>query len=221
LKQHVTQIVSRIPDMIRNIIFDLGNVLISFRPADFFDKLNYPEIIKSKILSDIFRSNEWLMLDNGDISTSEAIDAISHKSSLNREEIAHIFNLRTRMMFPLDDNVRLLPELKKQGFRLYFLSNFPIDIFEEIKTGYFFFRYFDGGIISSEVKFSKPDSRIYQMLVEKYSLTAPESLFIDDVEINVKVAESLGMKGFVTYGSEEISKELFASLNRFSGKSNS
>ena len=76
--------------MIKNIIFDLGNVLISFRPPDFFDNKDYPETIKSKILTDIFGSREWLMLDNGDISTPEAIDAISLKSSLKREEIAHM-----------------------------------------------------------------------------------------------------------------------------------
>ena len=198
--------------MIKNIIFDLGNVLISFRPSEFFDTKGYPETIKSKILPDIFGSREWLELDNGDISTLEAIDAISLKSSLKREEIAHIFNLRTEMMFPLDENVRLLPELKKQGFKLYFLSNFPIDIFEEIKNGYFFFIYFDGGVISSEVKFSKPDKRIYEILLEKYSLIAEECLFIDDIEINVRAAEGLGMKGLVTYGSEEISKELGAVL---------
>jgi epoxide hydrolase-like predicted phosphatase len=198
--------------MIKNIILDLGNVLISFRPSVFFDNLNYPETIKSKILSDIFSGMEWLALDNGDINTQEAIDAIALKSSLNREEIAHIFNLRTEMMYPLDQNVRLLPELKKQGFKLYYLSNFPIDIFEEIKTGYFFFRYFDGGVISSEVKFSKPDNRIYEILLENYSLKPEESLFIDDIEVNVRAAEKLGMKGLVTYGSEEISKELAAVL---------
>ena len=203
--------------MVKNIVFDLGNVLISFRPAEFFSKNDYPEYIKTKILSDIFGSKEWGMLDNGDINTSEGIDAISLNSSLNREEIAHIFNLRIEMMFPLDQNVRLLPELKKQGFRLYYLSNFPIDIFEEIKTGYYFFRYFDGGVISSEVKFSKPDSRIYKTLLEKYSLVAEECLFIDDLEVNVRAAEALGMKGLVTFGSDEISKELAAVLKRASG----
>ena len=198
--------------MIKNIVFDLGNVLISFKPSVFFDNINYPENIISTILSDIFASREWHMLDNGDISTTEAIDTIALKSSLKREEIAHIFNLRTEMMYPLDQNVRLLPELKKQGFRLYFLSNFPIDIFEEIKTGYFFFRYFDGGVISSEVKFSKPDRRIYEILLNNYSLIPEESLFVDDIEINVRAAEKLGMKGLVTFGSEEISKELAAVL---------
>jgi FMN phosphatase YigB (HAD superfamily) len=81
--------------MIKNIIFDLGNVLISFRPSEFLDKNSYPESLKSTILSDIFRSKEWLMLDNGEITIAEAIDSISKRSSLKREEIAHIFNLRT------------------------------------------------------------------------------------------------------------------------------
>ncbi|MBK7132148.1 MAG: hypothetical protein IPH69_04770 [Bacteroidales bacterium] len=98
--------------MIKNLVFDLGNVLISFKPAEFFDKKDYPESVKAKILSDIFGSNEWLMLDNGDINTRQAIDLIASKSTLNKEEIAHIFNLRSELIFPLDQNVRLLPGLK-------------------------------------------------------------------------------------------------------------
>lgn len=192
--------------MIKNIIFDLGNVLISFKPSEYLDKNNYPESYKSKILSDIFYSKEWLMLDNGQITTSEAIDSISGRSSLKREEIAHIFNMRTDIFFPIDSNVKLLPGLQKRGFRLYYLSNFPLDIFDEIKNGYYFFRYFVGGLISSEVKISKPDNRIYKLLLENYLLKAEESLFIDDTEINVKAAEALGMKGIFTGGSTEISK---------------
>jgi len=194
--------------MIKNIIFDLGNVLISFRPSDFFDKKNYPANIKSTILSDIFGSKEWLMLDNGDINTSQAIDAIAAKSSLKKEEIVHIFNLRTEIMFPLDQNVRILPELRKQGFRLYYLSNFPLDIFDEVRNGYYFFTYFDGGIISADVKCSKPDRKIYEILMNLYTLDPAESLYIDDIDANVKGAESAGMNGFVTHGSVDISAEL-------------
>jgi glucose-1-phosphatase len=198
--------------MIKNIIFDLGNVLISFKPSEYFDKKNYPGAIKKTILTDIFGSKEWLMLDNGDISTPEAIDAIAKRSSLNKEEIAHIFNLRTDLMFPLDTNVRLLPELKKGGYRLYFLSNFPLDIFEEVRTGYFFFRYFDGGLISAEAKSSKPEPGIYKLLLEKYSLLPNQCLFIDDIEKNVKTAISFGMKGIFSNGSLEISEMIEEAL---------
>ncbi len=199
--------------MIRNVIFDLGNVLLSFRPAEYLNTKEYSEEIKTKILNDIFHAPEWIQLDNGDITISGAIDSIAKRSSLTKEEIAHIFNLRTDLMVPLDQNVNLLPELKKRGFRLYFLSNFPIDIFHEIKTGYYFFNYFDGGVISAEVRFSKPDSRIYEILIEKYSLIPEESLFIDDLEINVRTAESIGMKGVITHGSNEISEAVKSALS--------
>lgn len=203
--------------MIKNIVFDLGNVLISFRPSEFFDKKNYPENMKATILSDIFGSNEWRMLDNGEISTSEAIEGIALKSSLKKEEIAHIFKLRTELMFPLDENVRLLPELRKQGFRLYFLSNFPMDMYEEVKAGFYFFKYFEGGVISAEAKYSKPDIRIYQILMERYSLIPEECLFIDDLEINVRAAEAIGINGLVTLGSLEISKEIEKAIALASG----
>ena len=199
--------------MIRNIIFDLGNVLISFIPSEYLKKKNYPPNIRNTILNDIFHSEEWKKLDNGDITVSEAIDAISMKSALKREEIALVFNLRAEIMFPLDDNVRLLPELKKHGFRLYYLSNFPLDIFEEIKSGYYFFRYFDGGIISSEVKLSKPDIRIYKYLLDHFELNPEECLYIDDIEENVRASELTGMSGLLTYGAVKISGAIEEKLN--------
>jgi epoxide hydrolase-like predicted phosphatase len=198
--------------MIKNIVFDLGNVLLSFKPSEYFAKENYPENILATILSDVFESKEWILLDKGEISVDEAIDAIASVSSLKKVEIAHIFNLRTNLMFPLDENVKLLSGLKKQGFRLYYLSNFPKDVFDEISTGYYFFKYFDGGIISSEVHVTKPHPRIYELLLEKYSLKANECLFIDDLEPNIRTAELLGMNGLVTYGSEEISGSLREAL---------
>jgi len=199
--------------MIKNVIFDLGNVLISFIPSEYLKKKNYPSNIRNTIINDIFRSEEWKKLDNGDITVPEAIDSIALKSALNREEIALVFNFRTDIMFPLDDNVRLLPELKKHGFRLFYLSNFPLDSFEEVKNDYYFFRYFDGGIISAEVKLSKPDIRIYRNILNKYDLKPEESVYIDDIEENVVAAEKTGMQGLLTNGSVKIAAELGKVLN--------
>ena len=198
--------------MIKNVVFDLGNVLLSFVPSEYLDKKNYPENIKTKILSEIFNSEEWQMLDRGEITSDEVIDIISSRSTLKREEIAHIFNLRTDILYPLDNNIKLLPLLKKKGYKLYFLSNFPMDIFEEVTSGYYFFKYFDGGVISAHAKFSKPDSRIYKILIEKYSLIPEDCLFIDDLEINVKAAKTAGMIGITTFGSLDISKEIEKAL---------
>lgn len=194
--------------MIKNIVFDLGNVLLSFVPSEYLIKKNYPDNIRNTILRDIFQSTEWKMLDNGDITVPEAIESIAAKSSLKREEIALVFNFRRDIMFPLDDNAKLLPELRKQGYKLYYLSNFPPDVFQEIKNDFYFFRHFDGGIISAEVRLSKPDIRFYEYLIGKYSLNPSESLFIDDVEENVRAAEKAGMKAMFTDGSLNIAEQL-------------
>jgi putative hydrolase of the HAD superfamily len=121
------------------------------------------------------------------------------------------------MLFPLDSNIKVLPGLKKRGFKLYYLSNFPLDIFDEVRAGYYFFRYFDGGLISAEAKSSKPDKRIYEILIERYSLLPEECLFIDDLEANVISARTFGMKGLLTNGSLEIAKEVEKVLKNTAG----
>ncbi len=194
--------------MIRNIVFDLGNVLISFIPSEYLKKKNYPSNIRNTILNDIFKSEEWKKLDNGDITITEAIDSIAARSALKREEIALVFNFRIDLMFPLDDNVRLLPELKKQGFRVYYLSNFHLDSYEVVSNDYYFFRYFDGGVISADIKLSKPDIKIYRYFLDKYSLKPEECLYIDDIEENILAAEAAGMQSFLTNGSPKIAEEL-------------
>jgi putative hydrolase of the HAD superfamily len=201
--------------MIRNIIFDLGNVLISFRPSGYLEKNNYPPAKRQIVLSDVFRSREWLLLDNGELSLTEAIDRIAVRSPLTREEIAFFFDKRTEIMLPLDNNIKLLPGLKMEGYGLYYLSNFPADIFDEVKRSYTFFEYFNGGIISADVRLTKPDPEIFSVLFHKYSLLAKECFFIDDIEENVKAGLSTGMKGFFTAGSTDISDELQKRLNHY------
>jgi HAD superfamily hydrolase (TIGR01509 family) len=192
--------------MIKNIVFDLGNVLISFKPAEYFEKSGYPEKEKNVIINDIFSSREWKLIDNGDITTGEAIEKIVARSSLKQHEIASVFNLRREILYPVDKNIKLLPGLKKRGFKLYYLSNFPDDIFDAVYNEYPFFNFFDGGIISSRVNASKPDRKIFKILLDKYFLTANECLFIDDIELNVQSASSVGMTAICALESADLSE---------------
>jgi putative hydrolase of the HAD superfamily len=181
--------------MIKNIIFDLGNVLISWKPDEYLRLNGYDDPNRKLIMDQIVRSREWLLLDNGDITLAEAAESIAAKSPLKIDEILSVFDLRTRILFPLDRNTKLLPGLKKAGFKLYYLSNFPDDIFDEIQNKYELFSYFDGGIISARVKLSKPDPEIFRLLMKIYSLRPEESIFIDDIAVNSNSAESVGISG--------------------------
>jgi len=181
--------------MIRNIIFDLGNVLISWKPEEYLHLNGYGDAARTVIMNEIIRSPEWLLLDNGDITLIEAAKRIAAKSPLEIHEILAVFDLRTSILHPLDQNTKLLPGLKEQGFKLYYLSNFPDDIFDEIHNKYELFRYFEGGIISARVKVSKPDPGIFMLLMKTYALRPEESLFIDDIAVNSHSAESVGITG--------------------------
>jgi FMN phosphatase YigB (HAD superfamily) len=107
----------------------------------------------------------------------------------------------------------LLPALKEQGFKLYYLSNFPDDIFDEVYNQYDFFKYFDGGIISSRVNASKPNRKIFEIFLGKYSLSADECLYLDDSELNVKAAGSVGMAGLHIQNPEDLRKQIEKALD--------
>jgi putative hydrolase of the HAD superfamily len=181
--------------MIRNIIFDLGNVLLSWKPEEYFIASGLPENKRKTILNDVFRSREWLLVDNGDITTDEAVNAISSRSELSESEIRYAFNSRLQILSPLQNNIDLLSELKKTGLKLYFLSNFPDDIFDEVRNRYSFFELFDGGIISARVRLSKPDIRIYLKMIELYGLVPHETVFVDDLKANSDAAGLAGIHG--------------------------
>ncbi|HPC98728.1 MAG TPA: HAD family phosphatase [Bacteroidales bacterium] len=180
--------------MITSIIFDLGNVLLNWKPAEYLEQNGFTDPGKSLILSDIFNSPEWLKIDNGDLTVEEAIKIISDRSPLSEDKIRTVFDLRLKIIFPLHPNTDLLPELKKRGYRLYYLSNFPDDIFDEVQKKYCFFQYFDGGKISARLRASKPDEKIFRIFLSAYSLLPSECLFIDDSDVNAGAAEKLGIK---------------------------
>ncbi len=190
--------------MVRNIIFDLGNVLLTFKPAEYLTGKGIPAGQRETILKDVFGSIEWRMIDDGSLGVPEATELIASKTTLKREEIERIFENRTEMLLPIDSNIKLLPELKKEGFRLFYLSNFPLDIFDEVKETSGFFHFFDGGLISAIAGCSKPDPEIYRKLLDLYDLDPAVSLFIDDLNTNVNTALLFGMKGVCTAGAENI-----------------
>lgn len=194
--------------MIRNIVFDLGNVLLSWRPFEFLTKHGYDEKTAGLMVGSVFRSSHWLRLDNGEITNEEAIELMTSDSTLTKEQISSLFDLCHEIIHPLPANVKLLPELKRAGFKLYYLSNFPTEFFGITKSRYEFFSHFDGGIISAEVGCSKPDPAIYNIFLERFRLKAEECLFIDDLEPNAGAGKAAGMKVIHLDGSYFLESKL-------------
>lgn len=177
--------------MIKNIIFDIGNVLLNFHPHEYLLK-KYSREDADFLFNAIFNTGEWIELDRGTITEEQALDRFIKRSPdkeyLLREMMADFYNVFT----PIISSVKELHRLKEKGYRILYLSNIHIGIYEHVIDKYDFFKEFEGGIISADVKTLKPGKDIFHKLMDKYGILPEESLFIDDTESNIDTAEELG-----------------------------
>lgn len=177
----------------KNIIFDIGNVLLEFKPFDFLLK-HYDEKTMEDLMVIIFSSDELIEMDLGTMSVEDIKDIFSKHNPHYTKELHYVLDHWSEMLVPIQNNIKFVKILKEKGYNLYLLSNFPLKAFEEVFNKYDFFKYFDGQVISAYEHVIKPDEKIYNNLLEKYNLKPSECLFIDDMEANILTAKELGMK---------------------------
>jgi len=177
--------------VIKNIIFDIGNVLVYYKPIEFLSK-KYPQEDVLFLFSAIFDTQEWLELDKGTKTETEVLRIFIERNP-EREAILRDVMLDLCSIFaPIESTVKILNLLKARGYNLLYLSNISHQIYACIFKKYDFFNNFDGGIISAKLNMMKPDAEIYQSLLSKFNIKPEESIFIDDTIQNTLAAEQLG-----------------------------
>ncbi len=180
--------------MIKNIIFDLGNVLIGFKPEEFINK-NIKEEYREKFFNVVFKGQEWADLDRGVLEYSDAVKIFSERVPECSSEIKKLFdNYILDVLEPIEKNIEIMKSLKGK-YKLYILSNFHYPAFDYIFKNWEFFKYFDGKVVSGHCKLLKPEKEIYELLCSTYSLNPDECVFIDDTKANIEAAEEFGING--------------------------
>lgn len=181
--------------MIKNIIFDLGNVLVKYSPENFLNKYVKKENQEAFIIN-IFKSKDWLELDRGTLSYEDAIEIFTKRVPEEKESIEKLFRENiSSCISPIEENVEIMRKLKKKGYNVYILSNFHQPAFEYIRENWDFIGEFNGDVVSCYYHYIKPERKIYEALLKKYNLTPSETIFIDDVDANVNGAKELGIGG--------------------------
>ncbi len=184
--------------MIKNIIFDLGNVVL---PAPNFKSIMNFNVEKEdalKLEQAIFKSKEWKALDRGEMTLEEAILLISDKeeNKTNKELIINIMKNWWDFHKVSDETTFIAKKLKEKGYNLYVLSNMSKETYEYFKDNEFF-TLIDGIVISGYINMIKPEKEIFEYILNKYNLIPEECLFIDDDDTyrSLDMANSLGING--------------------------
>lgn len=195
--------------MIKNIIFDMGNVLLDYNPQISMQILGISEEAKPVILKELFGGNEWIQLDLGNINVDEAYDSI--KSRIREEfhaDLRKCIDGWDVCMVPVEGAKEFCDYIKANGYKAYVLSNAHKSFYRYFHR-YFDLEFFDGVVVSADIHIVKPDVRIYEHILEKYNLKAEECLFIDDRQDNVEGAEKAGMNAVqFMNGFEAIKKSI-------------
>ena len=186
--------------MIKNIVLDIGYVLIGFEWMEHIRK-RFDEETANIVTDAIWKKGYWSELDRGVLSDEEILELFYSEAPEHRQEIKEAFDNVGECLLKRDYAIPWIDELKARGFRVYYLSNYSEHLMRVNPSVLDFLQHMDGGVFSCHVKKIKPDPEIYRCLFEKYELHPEECLFFDDREENVIAAQELGMQAvqFETY----------------------
>lgn len=204
-------------DSIKNIIFDLGGVILNIDPQRTVEQMqrlgihNFDEIYSKLKQNEIFDK-----LEKGELDENEFVRIIREFSGmdLNHDEVIEGWNLLLLDYPP--ERIRLLERLNQSNrFRTFLLSN-TNQIHKETYTrsleeqfGYDGLEsLFEKAYFSHQIKMRKPDPEIYEFVLKDSDLVPEETLFLDDSEINLKSAQKMGIQTVHINGEVSIS-ELF------------
>ncbi len=196
--------------MIKNVIFDIGNVLVDFRWRVLMEELGLPAETQAIFAKTVFGSRWWGELDHGIYEEAEILAHFREDNKEHLDEFDLVWDNRGKLVEPYAYAVAWIEQLKASGLKVYLLSNYPRDVFTlHMECGCFpFLDRVDGRVVSGFVKMVKPNADIYEYLLSEYGLAAGECVFVDDREENVETARALGMKGIVFQGYEQACSEL-------------
>ena len=195
--------------MIRNIVFDMGQVLLRFEPLLVMERLGVQGEDRELLHREVFKSLEWARMDRGSLTDAEAAEIICRRVPERlHEAVEKLVSFWDRPILEIEGSFALVEELKALGYKIFLLSNASLrqhDYWPRVPAS----RFFDGTLISADVKLVKPQPEIYRLLFERFSLKPEECFFIDDAIGNVEGAFYCGMPGAVFHGDyREIRQKL-------------
>ena len=174
--------------MIKNVIFDLGGVVLGRELRRLGDVLNTFAFISADESFPEF----WSEFDRGTYTRKEVTQLLSEEYNLSYEDASQQVQQLLDLLQPIPETVAVIEELKERGIRCYVLSNMSKEFYAELLK-FPVFEHFDGAVVSYQERVNKPDRRIYEIILSRYGLEPSETVFADDKIANTEAAAALGL----------------------------
>ena len=194
--------------MIKNVIFDFGQVLVHFEPEYMVRQYVTNDSDVSLLSQVVFDRLYWDKLDLGTITDEETIVLCRERLPERLWDVAEKIHMNWIYNIPEIDGMKdLIKYIKEQyGLGVFVLSNIS-HYFADNSHNIDILKLSDGSVFSARLGITKPNHRIFEHICEKYSLDPTQTLFVDDSEKNIKAAISFGLQGYLFDGNAEKLRE--------------
>lgn len=195
--------------MIKNIVLDVGRVLVAWQPKELMKELGFSDEAIAVLMDALFTSGIWNETDRGVLSDEAFLELAVSSAPEYEKEILLFWNNVDKAIWQFPYVKAWICAMKNAGYYVYILSNYGSFTYEKTKENALsFLKDVDGSIFSYQVQMIKPDAEIFEALFEKYSLQAEECVFLDDLVANIEGAKAVGMHGIVFNGLKDALEEL-------------
>jgi putative hydrolase of the HAD superfamily len=164
--------------MIKNIVFDISNVLAPFRFKEYLSDKGFDETMIKRIIKASAMTSYWTEYEKGKLTYEEAMNGFIGMDPGIASELHTAYDSCSGIMGKYDYTEGWIDTLKEAGYGLYCITNFTPAGYEQCYDCISFVEKFDGGVYSFREGVVKPDPEIYKILLERYNLNAEECVFI-------------------------------------------
>jgi putative hydrolase of the HAD superfamily len=194
--------------VVRNVIFDLGGVVLEWNPDQILSRFQQDPDLRSQLRQALFGHADWQLFDRGGLTEAEVIDRMQARIGRPRRELIAIVDAVRESLIEKPDTLKLMRALHQRGIPLYCLSNMPASIYAHLRIRHAFWDVFRGIVISGEVRMIKPEPQVFAHLLERFNLRAEESIFIDDLPVNIDAARRAGLHAILFRDAAQCQHEL-------------
>ena len=196
--------------MINTIIFDLGGVLIDWQPMNVYIKAFNGDEEKAKLFLENVCTMAWNVEQDAGRPISEAVRIKTAEFPQYEELVKKYYDEWPDMLNGvMEDTLAILEQLiKNEKYKVYALTNWSAETFPIAKARYDFLNWFDGIVVSGEVKMRKPFPEIYHHTLKTFNIKAEQTIFIDDNLDNINTANEIGITAIHFKNAAQLNKDL-------------